>query len=72
MADVKMCKEQMATHKCIICGKTFTGYGNDPWPVIIEEDCEEDEVLCCDKCNEEVVIPKRVSNITVHKGRRDV
>ena len=72
MADVKMCKKHTDTHKCIICGKIFTGDGNDPWPIIIEEDCEEDEVLCCDKCNLQVVIPKRISPITVSKGRRDV
>lgn len=60
------------THKCIICGKTFQGYGNDPWPVVIEEDCEEDEVLCCDECNWKVVIPKRVSNLTVNKNKKDV
>lgn len=33
---------------CCICGKTFHGWGNNPWPIL--EDGE-----CCDKCNEKVV-----------------
>ncbi len=32
---------------CCMCGKKFTGYGNDPWPI-------KDEGECCDSCNEKV------------------
>ncbi len=35
-------------HVCCICGKEFTGYGNNPWPI-------KKEGICCDKCGEEVV-----------------
>ena len=38
---------------CCICGKEFEGYGNNPDPV-------KQEGVCCDKCNEEVVIPERI------------
>lgn len=38
---------------CCICGKEFTEWGNDPYPV--KEDGE-----CCRSCNWGVVIPKRV------------
>jgi len=40
--------------KCCICGKEFSGYGNNPFPVF-------ENGRCCDKCNIEVVIPKRLS-----------
>lgn len=39
--------------KCCICGKPFTGYGNNPAPV-------ETRGECCDVCNVEVVIPRRL------------
>ena len=38
---------------CCICGKTFDGYGNNPYPV-------KDNGVCCDGCNNDVVIPKRI------------
>ena len=41
---------------CCICGKTFTGWGNNPWPVA--EDGE-----CCDECNIIKVIPARLEKI---------
>lgn len=49
---------------CSICGKEFTGYGNDPWPV----KNEKGEVLpgtarCCDTCNFEIVVPLRISQL---------
>ena len=36
------------TQVCHICGKTFIGYGNNPYPVAKDG-------LCCDDCNEVVV-----------------
>ena len=41
---------------CCICGKTFEGYGNDPWPV-------KEEGRCCDECNYDTVIPARISQL---------
>ena len=38
--------------KCSICGKYFTGYGNNAYPV--------NEGICCDKCNMNVVIKERL------------
>lgn len=40
---------------CCICGKKFTGWGNNPWPVI-----EDDSARCCDDCNAEIVVPARM------------
>ena len=34
--------------KCCLCGKAYSGYGNDPWPL-------KDTGRCCDDCNEKVV-----------------
>lgn len=38
---------------CCICGKEFTGWGNNPYP--IKEDGE-----CCRVCNSSVVLPRRI------------
>ena len=39
-------------HICSICGVQITGYGNCSQPV--------KEGRCCDRCNVEVVIPRRI------------
>ena len=38
--------------KCCFCGKEYTNYGNDPWPV-------KTKGRCCDKCNYEIVVKER-------------
>lgn len=38
--------------KCCICGKEIEGYGNSPFPIAGK--------LCCDTCNNKVVVPYRV------------
>ena len=43
--------------KCCICGKMIKGYGNDPWPIVKDENAK-----CCDKCNDTKVIQARLSN----------
>ena len=43
----------MEERKCVICKKTFTGYGNNPNPVMFHG-------RCCDKCNKLYVIPMRI------------
>ena len=48
-------KEQVKKKKCCICGKEFVGWGNNPEPI------KHSSVgKCCDKCNQEVVIPARL------------
>lgn len=37
--------------KCVICGKEFKGYGNNALPIASGR--------CCDKCNNDKVIPER-------------
>lgn len=44
--------------KCCICGGTFEGYGNNPWPVVNDEDAR-----CCDVCNALEVVPERIKQI---------
>ena len=39
-------------HICDICGKLYTGYGNDAYPVY--------DGKCCNDCNRLVVIPARL------------
>lgn len=43
---------------CCICGKQFTEYGNNPWPV-------KAEGICCNACNLNVVIPTRIKNLKI-------
>ena len=37
-------------HICCICHKEFTGWGNNPWPIVNDEDS-----VCCDDCNQLVI-----------------
>lgn len=43
---------------CCICGKKFTGWGNDPWPVNTDDDAR-----CCDECNSLHVVPARLAQM---------
>ena len=38
---------------CCICGQLFEGYGNNPAPI-------ETRGECCDDCNINVVVPRRL------------
>ncbi len=46
------------TNICCICGETFTGYGNNPWPVV-----KDATARCCDNCNALEVIPARIKEL---------
>lgn len=48
----------METKKCCFCGETINGIGNNPNPA-----CTIPGAVCCDKCNEETVIPVRLFRI---------
>lgn len=43
---------------CCICGRKFTGWGNDPWPVVKDEDAR-----CCDDCNDSKVLEARLAEM---------
>ena len=42
--------------KCCICGCKFIGFGNNPYPLVTD-----DESRCCDYCNMRLVIPARIA-----------
>lgn len=44
---------------CCICGKEFIGWGNNPYPVVKDEDAR-----CCDDCNAMYVIPARIEALS--------
>lgn len=46
----------MEIKTCIICEEEFKGYGNNPEPI-------KDEGQCCDSCNLNYVIPKRMEEL---------
>lgn len=45
-------------YKCCVCGAKILDYGNNPYPVVDDEDAR-----CCDQCNMEYVIPARIAMI---------
>ena len=45
-------------HVCCICGETFVGYGNNPWPL-----SKNETDRCCDDCNMKEVIPARLKRL---------
>lgn len=47
-------------HVCSICGKEFDGFGNNAEPV--------NDGLCCDKCNNDIVIPRRLADLDKKKS----
>ncbi len=47
---------------CSICGKTFEEYGNNAQPV--------NNGVCCDKCNLEIVVPRRIQDSINNKIKR--
>lgn len=49
---------------CCICGAKFTGWGNNPWPVV-----EDENARCCDLCNDERVLPARLA--MMFSGRKE-
>lgn len=55
---------QDSKNTCVICGKHFTGYGNNPWPVATHG-------KCCDDCNFEVVLPARLEGLEKKSTQND-
>ena len=58
--------------KCCICGDEFTGWGNNPEPVIGTINMHSGEEIlddngeplsCCDGCNSSKVIPARMQEM---------
>jgi len=47
---------------CSICGKEYSGWGNNAWPV--------NDGRCCDQCNFEFVIPARISQLAEKKEEK--
>ena len=52
------------TLTCCLCGDTFVGWGNNPYPLSVNPDDR-----CCDKCNYTKVIPARLARIAESYGK---
>lgn len=50
--------EQQKIKKCCICSRQFVGWGNNPWPVVKDEDA-----VCCDDCNSRYVLVARLNQM---------
>lgn len=48
-------------NECVICGKEYTGFGNNAMPVKAGQ--------YCDDCNYTKVIPARLQNLLIGEGR---
>ena len=40
---------------CVLCKESFAGWGNNPEPL-----AKYEEGVCCDQCDMDKVIPKRI------------
>lgn len=49
-------------YTCCICGKKFAGWGNNPYPVVKEENAR-----CCDYCNNDKVLAARLAQMFSNK-----
>ena len=47
---------ERTVHLCVLCGKKFQGWGNNPEPLV----AEGDDRRCCNKCNKTKVLPARI------------
>ena len=59
----KFCKENkinLDEKTCVICNKLFTEFGANPSPV-------KESGVCCNKCDNEVVIPARMEGLNAKK-----
>lgn len=54
----------MSKHICCVCGIRFKGLGNNPWPVSVDP-----SERCCDRCNQEAVIPARIKLFAERNAR---
>lgn len=48
----------MIEYECCLCGKKFTGFGNNPWPLVKDTDAR-----CCDECNYTKVLKARLEQM---------
>lgn len=44
--------------KCCLCGNLYIGYGNNPYPLSLNESDK-----CCNDCNMNLVLPARIIGI---------
>lgn len=42
-------------HVCCICGEEFEGWGNNPYPLVDDENAR-----CCDECNTLVIVARLI------------
>lgn len=50
--------------KCCICGQNCKGWGNNPWPIVKDENAR-----CCDACNSTKVIQARIHALMHKEGK---
>lgn len=53
--------ESLEKKTCVLCGKEFTGYGNNAFPLA--------DGICCDECNNKVIMARL--NLHEEKGKSD-
>ena len=56
----------MEGYTCCICGRHFTDWGNDPWPVNMD-----DNAKCCDECDMTVVLQARLEQMSDKMSERN-
>lgn len=46
-------EQEKKTRTCVLCGKEFTEWPNNPWPLSFSG-------VCCKRCDDERVTPARI------------
>ncbi|MDC0525424.1 hypothetical protein OAO87_00400 [bacterium] len=57
-ATIRKFARMVPEKRCCFCRETFHGWGNNPSPVL-----EEEEAVACGDCNAVIVLPQRFRNV---------
>ena len=56
-ARIRRSAAAVPANRCCFCRETFRGWGNNPSPVL-----EEEDAVACGDCNAVIVLPQRFRN----------
>jgi len=57
----------MESFTCVLCHEEFTGFGNNPAPLVDDPDAR-----CCNTCDQVLVIPHRLALILNNRRRTQI
>lgn len=51
-------------YACVFCNRLFSGYGNNPRPIIVRG-------KCCDECNNKIIVPYRLMEVMANRNNKN-